>query len=93
MEKLEEQKANMQNIESRLKKIIKLCNQNVDVNSIGNKTNLVEDLGFDSISIIQLVVELENEFDIEIDDKYLLIESLSPFYSLIDIINHSINNE
>lgn len=93
MEKLEEQKANMQNIESRLKKIIKLCNQNVDINSIGNKTNLVEDLGFDSISIIQLVVELENEFDIEIDDKYLLIESLSPFYSLIDIINHSINNE
>lgn len=81
----------MSEIEKILINIIKRCDNSVDTDEINNKTDLVNDLGFDSISIIQLVVELENEFDIEIDDEYLLIEYLSPFKSLIEIINNSIN--
>ena len=81
----------MSEIEKKLINIIKHCDDSVDTKEINNKTDLVNDLGFDSISIIQLVVELENEFDIEINDEYLLIEYLSPFKSLIEIINNSIN--
>lgn len=81
----------MTEIENKLINIIKHCDNSLDTKDINSKTDLVNDLGFDSISIIQLVVELENEFDIEINDEYLLIEYLSPFKSLIEIINNSIN--
>lgn len=39
-----------------------------DVNEIKDETKLSEDLGFDTLDIIDLIVELEAEFSIHIDE-------------------------
>lgn len=51
--------------------------------------NLVDDLGIDSISFITLIIELENSFDINIPDKYLLIDKMNT----VDKIQMIISNE
>lgn len=55
--------------------------------------NLVRDLNFNSIRIIELVVKLENEFGIVIDDEDLLLEKLSPYRELENIVKSKINIE
>ena len=77
--------------EEKLKEIITSCGESVDADKINEETDLVRDFAFNSISIIQLVVELENEFDIEIDDEYLLQEILSPYKSLAEILKNKLS--
>lgn len=79
--------------EEKLKKIIASCEEGVDISKIVPDTNLVEDFDFTSISIIQLVVQLESEFDIEISDDDLLIEKLSPYRSLLEIVQTQIDEK
>ena len=49
--------------------------------------SLSEDLGFDSLSLVELIVDLEDRFDIEIDESDLdpgHIKTVGQFYSLVD---------
>ena len=83
----------MSNIKER---IIKCISNVADVEikkNIIEGYNLSEDLGFDSISIINLIVELEDEFDIEIDDNDLDFNKIAEFNYLCNIIKKQINNE
>lgn len=73
--------------ENDLKKVIASCGNDVDVAEIDENTDVVRDFHFDSINIIQLVVELENQFDIEIEDEFLLLDKLSPYKSLVEILS------
>ena len=41
----------------------------VDADEISLKTSFVEDLGADSLDIVELVMAMEEEFDIEIPDE------------------------
>ena len=41
---------------------------NVDVNEITKDTTFVDDLGADSLDIVELIMALEEEFDLEIPD-------------------------
>lgn len=41
------------------------------------KLDLVNDLGFDSMALINLIVDLEYEFSINFDDEILLRDNLS----------------
>ena len=77
--------------EGKLKKIINFCGDSVDIDQINEETDLVRDFAFNSISIIQLIVQIENEFDIEIDDEYLLQEKLSPYKSLVEILKNKLD--
>ncbi|MCX7746878.1 MAG: phosphopantetheine-binding protein [Clostridia bacterium] len=43
---------------------------------IDRDTNLMEDLGFDSIRYIQLIADLESEFGFEASEEDLQIENL-----------------
>lgn len=43
----------------------------VDEDSIEMETSLVEDLKADSLDIVEMVMELESEFDVEIPDDEL----------------------
>ena len=86
-------KKQMSNIKER---IIKCISNVADVEikkNIIEGYNLSEDLGFDSISIINLIVELEDEFDIEIDDNDLDFNKIAEFNYLCKIIKKQINNE
>lgn len=63
-------------IETKVKKIIpeRLC---VDPCEVTDDARLVDDLGVDSLDAIDLVMEFEEEFDIEIqDDDYANIKTV-----------------
>ena len=75
------------NIEQKLKKLIaNIATQDVDANNINEETLLTNDLGYDSVQIIELIVELENEFSIEIDDDDLEIENLTVYRKLHEMV-------
>ena len=42
---------------------------NVDVDEITLTTTFVEDLGADSLDVFQIIMEIEEEFDIEINQE------------------------
>lgn len=41
----------------------------VDVNTIDENTNVMEDLGADSLDVVDMLMSLEDEFDVEIPDE------------------------
>lgn len=54
---------------------------------IGSETNVLRDLGFDSITVIQLIVNIEEEFNIEFDEsvQYEDIETFDKLKRYIEI--------
>lgn len=73
-------------IEDKLKEIIAECGANVKLEEINKESDLVLDFGFRSMNFIQLVAELELQFDIEFDEDNLLLECLSNFGTLLRVI-------
>ena len=55
-------------VEDKIKKIIaeKLS---VDLNEIVPEANFIDDLGADSLDLVELIMSMEEEFDIEISDE------------------------
>ncbi len=55
-------------IEDKVKKIIaeKL---DVDISDVVPEASLIDDLGADSLAIVELIMSIEEEFDIEIPDE------------------------
>jgi acyl carrier protein len=47
-----------------------------EINELNDQTDLVSDYSFDSLSIIQLVVKIEEKFNIEINDEFLNLDYL-----------------
>lgn len=56
-----------------------------DVSLIGESDDLIE-LGLDSLKAIELVVGLEEAFDIMIDEEDLLIENLSTVTDIQEMV-------
>ncbi len=58
----------MENVEQRVKKIVA---EQLGVNEaeIKNESSFVEDLGADSLDTVELVMALEEHFDIQIPDE------------------------
>ena len=77
----------MKKYEEELKEIIISCSECVTYEEINEETDLVEDFGFSSINIIELVVRIEEKFDIEIDDIFLTEEKLTKYKNLLEIIS------
>lgn len=74
-------------LQEELKKvIINVATSNINVSDINDDTVLTRDLGFDSVQIISLIVEIEAQFNIEIEDEDLDIEKLTVFNNLYSTI-------
>ena len=58
---------------------------------ITGESHLVNDLGFDSITLMQMVVEIEETFDIEMDDAEY--EDIIEIKALIAYVKQKINKE
>lgn len=58
----------MSDIETRLKKIVA---ENLDVNEerVTNDSGFINDLGADSLDLVELIMALEEEFGVEIPDE------------------------
>lgn len=59
---------NMDNLEKRIKEIMCEC-FDLEMDQLTDNAHLVKDLDVDSISVVEMIVELEDEFGIEINDK------------------------
>ena len=59
----------MADIESRVKEIIVEQLKVDDAASVTNEASFIDDLGADSLDTVQLIMELESEFNIEIPDE------------------------
>ncbi len=59
----------------------------VDEDSITMETDLIDDLKADSLDVVELVMEIEQQFNIEIPD-----ETLKEVKTIKDIVNFIDNN-
>lgn len=58
----------MKDIEERVKKVV-IKQLSVREEQVSNSASFVDDLGADSLDQVELVMELENEFDCDIPDE------------------------
>ena len=56
------------NVEDKVKGII-VEQLNVDADAVKPEATFIEDLGADSLDIVELVMTMEEEFDLEIPDE------------------------
>ncbi len=56
-------------VETKVKKIIADKLSNIDIDDIVPEASLVDDLGADSLALVELVMSMEENFDIDIDDE------------------------
>lgn len=56
---------------------------NKDVDELDENTSFVDDLNADSIDIVELIMSIEDEFDIEIED-----EELKDLETIGDVFNY-----
>ncbi|KMK90334.1 acyl carrier protein [Aeromonas enteropelogenes] len=73
----------MSNIEERVKKII-IEQLGVKEEDVKNAASFVDDLGADSLDVVELVMALEEEFDTEIPDEEA--EKITTVQAAIDYI-------
>ena len=58
----------------------------LDVSNITPESHVVNDLNFDSLDSVQIVLELEQEFDIEVSDDE--IENIQTVQDIIDLLEN-----
>ena len=56
---------------------------------VNNESNFIDDLGADSLDTVELVMSLEEEFDIEISDDEA--ENILTVQAAIDHVNNNVN--
>ena len=59
----------------------------IGVDEVSNESSFIDDLGADSLDTVELVMALEEEFDIEISDDEA--ENISTVQAAIDYVNKS----
>ncbi len=55
-------------IESKVQKLIAQKIPEIDIEDVVLDASLIDDLGADSLTIVELVMTMEEEFDIEVND-------------------------
>ncbi len=58
---------------------------NVPIEELTEDVNLIDDLNADSIELVELIMTIEDNFDIEIDEEDLIdIETIQDIFDLMD---------
>lgn len=78
----------MNNIENRIKNVVSKI-LNITTENIFNHSLFVQDLGADSLDIVELIMALEEEFDVEISDAES--EKINTIQHAIDYIKRRHN--
>ena len=77
----------MSNVAEKVKAII-VDKLGVDESEVTNEANFINDLGADSLDTVELIMEFEKEFDIQIpDDKAEAIATVGDAVSFIETAN------
>ena len=72
------------------KKIIYIIKQNCNIEQIEDINIDFTAIGVDSITFINIIVALEQEFDIEFDDEMLLISQYSNVKEFIEYVTNKV---
>ena len=74
-------------------KVIEIVCEHLAVNKeqVTRSTNFIEDIGADSLDIVELIMELEEEFDIQIPDDQA--EKIKTVGEAIDYIQKEIDKK
>ena len=78
----------MENHYEKMKEII-VHKLGVDENKITKEAKFVDDLGADSLDTVEIIMDFEEEFDVEIPDEDA--EKLTTVQSALDYINSKLN--
>lgn len=79
----------MSSVENRVKKIV-VEQLGVKEADVSNEASFVDDLGADSLDTVELVMALEEEFDIEIPDE--VAEKITTVKEAIDHISNHVES-
>ncbi len=80
---------NEQEIKEKLKAILKPYAKNTDVlEALADDTDLIKDLQINSARLVDIVLKIEDTFDIEVEDDEL--EKLSTLKSLVDLLTNKL---
>ena len=71
-----------------LEKLIGLLCEQLDIepDEVNENTDIINDLGADSLDVVDLVMTLEDEFDIEIRPKDLVAENFNSVDAMVKMI-------
>jgi acyl carrier protein len=83
---LSNEENNVSTIEERVKKIV-AEQLGVKLEDVTSEASFVDDLGADSLDTVELVMALEEEFELEIPDEEA--EKISTVQNAIDYINNN----
>ena len=75
----------MQDMCVQIAGIIKSYIKDLELDESRYEANLAE-LGMDSITFVQIIVEMEDRFQIEIPDEYLLFSEMDSVYKMASIV-------
>lgn len=67
--------------------------QELTRDDLTEQTDLVDDLAFNSIDLVKLVVDIENVFDIEFDDELMDYEILTSYGNLREYVRRALSGE
>jgi acyl carrier protein len=71
-------------IETKVRKVIAEKISDIDIEDVVPEASLIDDLGADSLTIVELIMSMEEIFEIEIDDE--AAEKLVTVQDAIDFI-------
>ncbi len=77
-------------IESKICELVQTYSQ-FDGDNVQLSGDLREDYGIDSIALVELLVDIESQFDVTFDSSFLTYESFSTAGSIADHINEKLN--
>lgn len=72
--------------------IIQVTEDESAADNLDSETDLITDTAIDSLQFVNLILALEDEYDLEIDFDNLDIEEISIVGKLIDYIKENRNN-
>lgn len=82
----------MNEISKNLKRIIiNHSRKEIQDYEINEYTNLINDLGYDSVRIIEMILDIEEQFNITIDDEDIDVDALTKYEPLKTLILRKIN--
>jgi acyl carrier protein len=75
--------------EITIEKVLEILNTNIENAeiSIGNSDVDLSQLGMDSISFIRVIVSLEEEFEVEVPDSFLLLTEMNTVNKIMNVLN------
>ncbi len=79
------------NMTEKLKLLVaKNASIDIEAEEISDETKLLDELEYDSVKIVELIVDIEEEFDFEFEDDDLVIEKYEIFKNLNSLVERRI---